>query len=213
MGNTSGRNEPKDKGVNYRVVRAQCSGTGETADVECRPVDLEYTTLPGAPPPLRPDPTAFIDDSGARGSAVECSLTVDFPNDSLVSARGHRDWADADVRGVMLALQHEESYSGVERFLFLGWVKFTATHMDGPEDRVLIVTSYGRVYAISIEGAGAFAVCGGGSCRPTPARGFFSVVDSVAPVDPPSHHGAMARRSRRGALAACRQHDQAAPRR
>ena len=164
MGNTQGsKNQRVDKDVMYRVVRANCAGTGETTDVECRPVDLDADdVLPGAPPPLRPDPTAFVDDSGARGSAIENPLTIEFPNDSLVSLRGTRDWVDADVKGVMQALQHEDSYSGVERFLFLGWVKFTATHMEGPEDRIIIITSYGRIYAIRVDAVGALVVCGGG---------------------------------------------------
>jgi len=162
MGNTAVKGQRADKDVRYRVVRAHCAGTGETTDVECRPVDLECKTKPGWPPPLRPDPTAFIDDSGARGSAVECSLTVDFPTDHLVSPMGTREWQPEDVKAVMQALQHEESYSGVERFLFLGWVKFTATHMDGPEDRIVIITSYGRIYAIRTDAVGAMAMCGGG---------------------------------------------------
>ena len=161
MGNTS-QPQSKDKGIRYRVVRAQCAGTGDTADVECRPVDLQYQTEPGVPPPLRPDPTAFVDDSGARGSAIECALTADFPNDSLVSLKGHRDWVDKDVKSVMVALQQEESYSGVERFLFLGWVRFLATDMSDIQDRVLIITSYGRVYAIRCDAMGAMLVCGGG---------------------------------------------------
>jgi len=162
MGQKHSSGAVKDKGVRYRVVRAQCAGTGETTDVECRPVDLQYETKPGAPPPLRPDPTAFVDDSGARGSAIECALTADFPNDSLISLKGHRDWVDADVKSVMVALQQEESYSGVERFLFIGWVQFIASDMDSSEDRVLIVTSYGRVYAVRCDAMGALVVCGGG---------------------------------------------------
>ena len=80
----------RDYGERHSVFSPPLNGRA-SQDVECKPVDFENEPLPGAPPPLRAgksfcdvqqgyfdaaDPTMFVDESGARGSAVECSLTV-----------------------------------------------------------------------------------------------------------------------------------------